>query len=93
MTVYKAIKKEADAASQARDRAGQGRHGRRRRAGDGHGRRTPRPSSDVKSVLLDARRRSTKDNVKDVVADGFTTAAKICTTAALKTACTKNGVS
>ena len=33
------------------------------------------------------------ENVKDVVADGFTTAAKICTDAALKTACTKNGVS
>ena len=37
MTVYKAIKKEADAASQAGDRAGQGRHGGRRRAGDRHG--------------------------------------------------------
>ena len=30
MTVYKAIKKEADAAAQARDRAGQGRDSRRR---------------------------------------------------------------
>ena len=37
MTVYKAIKKEADAAVRAGDRAGQGRHGRRRRAGDGLG--------------------------------------------------------
>ena len=33
------------------------------------------------------------DNVKDVIADGFTTAAKICTTAALKKACTANGIS
>ena len=35
----------------------------------------------------------TKENVKDVVADGFTTADKICTTAALKKACEENGVS
>ena len=34
-----------------------------------------------------------KDSVKDVIADGFTTSAKICTTAALKKACTANGVS
>ena len=34
-----------------------------------------------------------KDNVKDVVADGFTTAAKLCTTADLKQACQENGVS
>ena len=33
------------------------------------------------------------ENVKDVVADGFTTAANLCTTAALKAACTKYGVS
>ena len=33
------------------------------------------------------------ENVKDVVADGFTTAAKLCTTAELKAACTKYGVS
>jgi D-xylose transport system substrate-binding protein len=30
--------------------------------------------------------------VKDVVADGFTTAAKLCTTTELKAACTKYGV-
>ena len=33
------------------------------------------------------------ENVKDVVADGFTTADKICTTEALKKACDENGVS
>jgi D-xylose transport system substrate-binding protein len=32
------------------------------------------------------------DNVKDVVNDGFTTAAKVCTTAALKKACAANGI-
>ena len=31
--------------------------------------------------------------VKDVVADGFVKASEICTTAAAKAACTKNGVS
>ena len=35
----------------------------------------------------------TPENVKDVVADGFTSADKLCTTSALKTACTKYGVS
>ena len=30
--------------------------------------------------------------MKDVIADGFTTADKICTTAELKDACTKYGV-
>ena len=33
------------------------------------------------------------DTVKDVVADGFTTAANLCTTAELKAACEKYGVS
>ena len=92
MTVYKAIKKEADAAVQARDRAGQGRQGRGRRAGHRHRSRTPRPSKQVKSVLLQPQA-IFPDDVKDVVADGFTTADKICTTAALKKACEENGVS
>ena len=33
------------------------------------------------------------ENVKDVIADGFTTADKICTSAALKKACEENGIS
>jgi D-xylose transport system substrate-binding protein len=33
------------------------------------------------------------ENVKDVIADGFTTADAICTTDALKAACTKYGIS
>jgi D-xylose transport system substrate-binding protein len=48
--------------------------------------------TQVKSVLLTPVG-IYPDNVKDVVADGFTTAAKLCTTSALKTACTKYGVS
>jgi D-xylose transport system substrate-binding protein len=46
----------------------------------------------VKSVLLTPEL-ITKDKVKDVVEAGQTTAAKICTTAALKKLCTANGVS
>ena len=33
------------------------------------------------------------ENVKDVIADGFTTADAVCTTEALKKACDENGVS
>ena len=46
----------------------------------------------VKSVLLEPQA-IFKENVKDVVADGFTTADKLCTSAALKKACEENGVS
>ena len=46
----------------------------------------------VKSVLLQPVG-IYQDNVSDVVDDGFTTAAKLCTTSALKTACEKYGVS
>jgi D-xylose transport system substrate-binding protein len=46
----------------------------------------------VKSVLLQPQP-IFKDSVKDVIADGFTTADKICTTAALKKACQENGIS
>jgi D-xylose transport system substrate-binding protein len=46
----------------------------------------------VKSVLL-APQAIFPENVKDVIADGFTSADKICTTEALKKACETNGVS
>ena len=65
MTVYKAIKKEADAAAEAGDRAGQGRQGRRRRRRRRARWRTPRPSSKVKSVLLEPQA-IFPENVKDV---------------------------
>src|SRR5207244_2228475 len=45
----------------------------------------------VKSVVRKAQA-IFKDNVKDVVADGCTTADKLCTTAALKQACQENGI-
>src|SRR3954452_20396461 len=91
MTVYKAIKKEADAAPKQPialakgDTAGADAQA----TGSVQDTETKQP---VKSVLLQPEA-IFKDNVKDVVADGFTTADKICTTSALKKACSENGVS
>ncbi len=91
MTVYKAIKKEADAASALAialikgDTAGAAALATGKTADSKTG-------QDVPSVLL-VPQGITPETVKDVVADGFTTAAKLCTTAELKAACTKYGVS
>ena len=89
MTVYKAIKKEADAASGLAIAI---------LKGDGSdvalatGKTADsKTGKDVPSVLL-VPQGITPETVKDVVADGFTTAAKLCTTAELKAACTKYGV-
>ena len=91
MTVYKAIKKEADAASALAialikgDTAAADALATGKTADSVTGK-------DVPSVLL-VPEGITAETVKDVVADGFTTAAKLCTTAELKAACTKYGVS
>jgi D-xylose transport system substrate-binding protein len=91
VTVYKAVKKEAAAAAELAillakgDKAGADAKATGKTADSVSGK-------DVPSVLLDPQP-IFKANVKDVVADGFTTAAKICTTAELKAACTANGVS
>ena len=47
---------------------------------------------EVKSVLLEPQA-IFPENVKDVIADGFTTVDKVCTNAELKKACEENGVS
>jgi D-xylose transport system substrate-binding protein len=73
MTVYKAIKKEADAAAQLA-------------VGLAKGEQPPAPNTlkdpesgaDVPSVLLEPVA-ITKDNVKDVVADGYVKAEELCT--------------
>jgi D-xylose transport system substrate-binding protein len=86
MTVYKAIKKEADAASALAIALAQGQ--------------TPTVSGTVKDTKtgkdvpaqLLVPQAIFADSVKDVVADGFTSADKLCTTADLKAACTKYGV-
>ncbi len=87
MTVYKAIKKEADAAAALAINLAKGE--------------TPtvqlgtvkdtKTGKDVPALLL-VPQAIFNDSVKDVVADGFTTAANLCTTADLKAACTKYGV-
>ena len=88
MTVYKAIKKEADGASAlaislAKGNAPTTQFGTVKDSKTG---------KDVPALLL-VPQAIFNDSVKDVVADGFTTAAKLCTTADLKAACTKYGVS
>ena len=90
MTVYKAIKKEADAASALAIALAKGETA----AADALApARTPTvPARTSPSVLL-VPAGHLPETVKDVVADGFTTAAKLCTTAELKAACTKYGVS
>ena len=91
MTVYKAVKKEADAASKLAialvkgDKAGA--------AAQATGKTEDTVThKQVPSVLLQPQA-IFKDSVKDVIADDFTTSAKICTTAALKKACAANGIS
>ena len=86
VTVYKAIKKEADAASALAIALATGK------APAGVADSTPYPGQTKPSVLLTPQA-IYADNVKDVVAAGFTTAAAICTTPELQAACTKYGVS
>jgi D-xylose transport system substrate-binding protein len=90
VTVYKAIKSEADSASKLAIALTRGDTG----GADALAAATLRdPDTGVyiKSVLLTPKP-IYRQNVKDVVADGFTTAAKLCTTPQLKAACTANGV-
>ena len=91
VTVYKAVKKEAAAAAELAillakgDKAGADAKATGKTADSVSGK-------DVPSVLLDPQP-IFKDTVKDVIADGFTTADKVCTTAELKAACKANGIS
>jgi D-xylose transport system substrate-binding protein len=87
MTVYKAIKKEANAASELAIALAKGQA-----PTSATGTVTdPESKKDVKSVLLTPQS-ITKANVKDVVADGFVTKAELCTAAFAK-ACTDAGIS
>jgi D-xylose transport system substrate-binding protein len=90
MTVYKAIKKEADAASQLAIALTKGdQAGADELASDTV--EDTESGEQVKSVLLEPQG-ITKENVKDVVADGFVTAEDVCSTSALQKACADNGV-
>jgi D-xylose transport system substrate-binding protein len=91
VTVYKAIKKEADAAASLAVALAKGDTAGADSQASGSVEDTE-AKTQVKSVLLDPQQ-ITKENVKDVVADGFTTADKVCTSAELKKACEENGVS
>jgi len=91
VTVYKAVKAEADAASKLAialatgDTASADALAKDKTA-------DTKTGKDVASVLLTPVA-IYPENVKDVVADQFTTAAKLCTTPELQKACTKYGVS
>jgi D-xylose transport system substrate-binding protein len=91
MTVYKAIKKEADAAAQLSIALAKGDTAGADAQATSQVEDTE-TKQQVKSVLLEPQA-IFPENVKDVVADGFTSADKICTNAALKKACEENGVS
>ena len=90
VTVYKAVKKEAEAAAALMVALANGDTAAADALATG---KTADSTSgkDVPSVLLTPQQ-IFPDNVKDVIADGFTTVDKVCTTDALKAACTKYGV-
>jgi len=85
MTVYKAIKKEADGASALAIALIKGQT-----AQTNGTTKDTQANRDVPSVLLDPEA-ITKDNVKDVVNDNFVKASDICT-AALASACAAAGI-
>src|SRR3954469_19085134 len=91
MTVYKAIKKEADAAAKLAIALAKGDTAGADAQATGSVDDTE-TKQQVKSVLLEPQA-IFPENVKDVVADQFTSADKLCTSAELKKACDKNGVS
>lgn len=84
MTVYKAVKKEADAASGLAIALAKGEDTKSMATGSSMDTVTKK---EVPSVLLDPQA-IYFDNVKDVIADGYTTKEKVCT-AALADACAK----
>ncbi|MFC7544934.1 sugar ABC transporter substrate-binding protein [Plantactinospora sp. GCM10030261] len=86
MTVYKAIKKEADAAAELAIGLAKGE-----RKNTGQTVRDPEGNRDVPAVLLEPKA-ITKENVNDVVADGFVDKAKLCADA-FAALCTQAGVS
>jgi D-xylose transport system substrate-binding protein len=86
MTVYKAIKQEADAAADLAIALAKGET-----KDTGQTVKDPESGRDVPSVLLTPVA-ITKENVKDVVADGFVTKAELCT-GAYATLCTQAGIS
>lgn len=73
MTVYKAVKKEADAAAELAIGLAKGE-----KKPTGQTVKDPESGRDVPAVLLEPKA-IYKDNVKDVVADGYVTKEELCT--------------
>ncbi|MEU8297566.1 sugar ABC transporter substrate-binding protein [Micromonospora sp. NPDC048909] len=86
MTVYKAIKEEAKAASDLAIALAKGE-----KKDTGQTVKDPEGGRDVASVLLTPKA-IYKENVKDVIADGFVTKEEVCTGAFAKL-CTEAGIS
>ncbi|GAB3963494.1 substrate-binding domain-containing protein [Plantactinospora veratri] len=86
MTVYKAVKKEADAAAELAIALAKGE----KKAAPTTV-RDPEGNRDVPAVLLEPKA-IYKENVKDVVADGYVTKEELCKDA-FAAACTEAGVS
>ncbi|WP_344932426.1 sugar ABC transporter substrate-binding protein, partial [Actinoplanes nipponensis] len=87
MTVYKAIKKEANAASELAIALAKGQKPTTATGVT----KDPESGKDVPSVLLTPQS-ITKETVKDVIADGYATKAEVCTADFAK-ACTEAGIS
>jgi D-xylose transport system substrate-binding protein len=85
MTVYKAIKQEADAAAELAIGLAKGS-----KKDTGKTVKDPQSGKDVKAVLLEPRS-ITKANVKDVVTDGFVTKEELCA-GAWAAKCTEAGI-
>jgi D-xylose transport system substrate-binding protein len=90
MTVYKAIKAEAEAAAQLAIAVATADYVAAEVLATGLTLDTE-TGVDVSSVLLEPQA-IFPENVQDVVADGYTTAERLCTTPELKAACEKYGV-
>jgi D-xylose transport system substrate-binding protein len=90
MTVYKAIKKEAAAAAALAIALIKGDADGADRMAAGTVTDTM-TGAEVKAVLLPPQP-VYRETVKDVVADGFTTADKVCTTPQARRACSDAGV-
>ncbi len=90
VTVYKAVKKEAEAAAALMVALANGDTAAADALATGKT-ADSEAGTDVPSVLL-VPQAIYPETVKDVIADGFTTVDKVCATAELKDACAKYGV-
>lgn len=88
LTIYKAVKREAQAAATLAIALYQGHAAAANKFASGT---TVDGDTKVKSVLL-APQTIYKKEIKDVIKDGYTTTANVCSTAKLKQLCRQNGI-